>query len=144
MIPATVVAALTGIPEPGVPEQALPLLTVDEAGFPHVCLLSRAEVEADERELRAAVLSRRTRANLDRDGRACLVLIEGTTAHYLKLRLHRQVEAAGRLAAAFELVEHRPDSLGIPLDPLLFTPTEQLAQLEQWDASAAALDALRA
>ena len=143
LIPDQVVAALAGTPVPGVPEQALPLLTVDDAGFPHVCLLSRAEVEADADEVRVAVASTRTRANLERDGRACLLVVETTNAHYLTLRVTRALVEEGRLGAALELVEHRPDSLGIPLDPIRFTPTDALAQLEHWDLSARTLTALR-
>lgn len=143
LIPDQVVAALAGTPVPGVPEQALPLLTVDDAGFPHVCLLSRAEVEADADEVRVAVASTRTRANLERDGRACLLVVETTNAHYLKLRVTRALVNEGRLGAALELVEHRPDSLGIPLDPIRFTPTEALAQLEHWDLSARTLMTVR-
>ena len=144
MIPDVVLSTLAGQPVPGVPEQAVPLLTVDQAGFPHVCLLSRAELEADQHEVRAAVASTRTRANLERDGRACLVVVEDTTAHYLKLRVTRRLEVAGRLALAFELEEHRADSLGIPLEPMRFTPTAALAELEHWDKSAEALEAARA
>lgn len=143
LIPDEVVAALAGTPVPGVPEQALPLLTMDDVGFPHVCLLSRAEVEADTDEVRVAVASTRTRANLGRDGRACLLVVETTNAHYLKLRVTRALVNEGRLGAALELVEHRPDSLGIPLDPIRFTPTDALAQLENWDLSAGTLIAVR-
>ena len=143
LIPDDVVAALTGMPAPGVPEQALPLLTVDDRGFPHACLLSRAEVEADANEVRVAIASTRSRANLERDGRACLLVVEATTAHYLKLRVSRALVHEGRLGAALELIEHRPDSLGIPLDPIRFTPTDALAQLEHWDLSAGALAAVR-
>lgn len=144
MIPGEVVDVLVGAPTPGVPEQALPLLTVDEVGFPEVCLLSRAEVDADEQEVRMVVASTRARRNLLRDGRACLIVIEGTTAHYFKLRVTRTLETEGRLAAVLQPVDHRPDSLGIPLAPVRFTPTDALAELERWDVSARALAALRA
>ena len=143
MIPDVVVAVLDGTPRPGVAEQALPFLTVDDAGFPHVCLLSRAEVEADAGEVRVAVASTRTRANLERDGRACLVVVETTNAHYLKLRVVRAVEHDGRFGAALELVEHRPDSLGIPLEPMGFTPSDALRELEHWDLSERTLAAVR-
>jgi len=143
LIPAEVVDHLAGSPTPGLPEAALPLLTVDEHGFPHVCLLSRAEVEADAEELRAVIASRRTRANLERDGRACLVVVSGTTAHYLKVQLTRARDADGRLAAAFALVQHQPDSLGIPLEPIRYVPTDDLPDLERWDLSATALRDLR-
>ena len=143
MIPPAVVEQLTGLPVPGRQEAALPFLTVDDEGFPHVCLLSRAEVEADAGEVRAVLASRRTRANLARDGRACLVVVEGTTAHSLKLVLVRSHAVDGRLAAAFSLADHRADSLGIPLTPLGYLPTEDLSDLERWDLSARGLAELR-
>ena len=84
-----VAALLAGTPEIGTQEQAFPFVTVDAEGFPHAALLSRMEVEIGpgNADLRAAVRSTRTRANLDRDGRATLIAVEGRTAHYVKLRL---------------------------------------------------------
>jgi hypothetical protein len=142
MIPAEVVTALAGLPVPGVSEQALPLLTVDADGFPRVCLLSRAEVDADADEVRVAIASTRTRANLERDGRACLVVVVGTTAHYVKLRVTRALDVEGRFGAALALVAHQADSLGIPLEPITYTPTAALGELERWDLSARTLAAV--
>lgn len=139
MIPAEVLAVLAGTPAPGIEEQAFTFLTVDEAGFPHVCLLSRTEIDADEGGIRVAVASTGTSANLERDGQACLVVVEGTTAHYVKLRVTGTAEAEGRLVAALEAVGHRADSLGIPLAPIRFTPTAAIAELEGWDATRRAL-----
>jgi hypothetical protein len=59
------------------------------------------------------------------------------------LRVTRALVYQGRLGAALELIEHRSDSLGIPLDPMRFTPTDALAQLENWDLSAGTLMAVR-
>ncbi len=143
MIPAAVVDALAGRPTPGVAEYAVALVTVDAEGFPHLILLSRAEVEAEDEQVRAAILGRGTRANLARDGRAVLVVVEGTTVHSLRLEMTESIEAEGHLAARFRVVDHRGDSLGIPVEGFRYTPTEELAQLERWDASASALQQLR-
>jgi hypothetical protein len=122
------------------PEQAFPFVTVDENGFPHAALLSRAEMEVGpgRADLRA-VRSRRTVANLRRDGRAALIAIEGRTAHYLKLRLVRSVTAHELLACVFAVVEHKPDSLGIPLTPIGYRADAGIARAERWDLTAEGL-----
>lgn len=51
MIPPEVVTALAGQPVVGSWESMFPLLTVDGSGFPNVCLLSRAELRADQQFL---------------------------------------------------------------------------------------------
>ena len=82
-VPAGLARLLAGRPAIGAREQAFPFLTVDEGGFPHVALLSRAEVgvSPDGSEVLAVVAGRRTRANLERDRRAGLIAVGGTTAH---------------------------------------------------------------
>jgi hypothetical protein len=137
VIPEVLRGLLDGRPAVGDREQAFPFLTVDEAGFPHVALLSRAEIRVgpDGREVLAVVASRRTRANLERDGRAGLVAVEGTTAHYAKLRVGRAIDAGGVLACAMSLTEYKADSLGIPLSPVSFVTTVEIARLEGWAAS---------
>jgi hypothetical protein len=89
-----------------------------------------------------AVASRRTRANLVRTGRATLVAVGGDTAHYLKLRVLRTVEAGGLLGCDLRPVEHVADSVGLALSPIGYRPTEALAEAEFWRASAAVLDGL--
>lgn len=133
---------LTGVPVPGMEEQALPFLTVDDAGFPHVALLSRAEARADAERVLVVVASRRTRANLARTGRATLVAIGGDTAHYLKLRVLRTVEADGLLGCDLRPVQHVADSVGLTLTPIGYRPTEALREAESWRVSAALLDRL--
>jgi hypothetical protein len=143
-VPEQVVALLTGSPAPGVEEQALPFLTVDEAGFPHVALLSRAEARADARRVVVAVASRRTRGNLLRTGRATLIGVAGDTAHYLKLEVVRTLEVDGLLGCDLRPVEHVADSAGMPLSPIGYRPTQALAEAESWQATAALLDRLAA
>ena len=71
------------------PDRALvlPLCTVDDAGFPHVALLGSWEVVAlDAGTLRMAVAgTSRTARHLRRDGRATLLLVDASGAHYVKL-----------------------------------------------------------
>jgi len=136
-VPAALAGLLDGRPTVGTREQAFMFLTVDQAGFPHVALLSRAElaVSPDGREVLAVVAGRRTRANLERDGRAGLVAVEGTTAHYAKLRVVRTIDAGESIGCAMTLAGYQADTLGIPLSPVSFVTTAGLARLEDWAAS---------
>ncbi len=131
-VPEVVVELLAGRPSIGTTEQAFPLVTVDSEGFPHVCLLSRMELDVVGDEVRAVIASRRTGANLERSGHATLIAIAGTTAHYLKLRLERQARVEGVLAAALAVVDHVADSLGITLSPITYTVPEGLDAREDW------------
>lgn len=136
-IPAELAGLLSGRPGLGQREQAFPFLTVDENGFPHVALLSRAEIEvdADADEILAVVASERTSANLRRDGRAGLIAVNGTVASYAKLRVTRMLDAGEALGCAMTVTEYKADSLGIPLEPVSFVTTAEIAQMENWDAS---------
>jgi len=136
-VPEELAALLAGWPEPGRAEQAFPFLTVDEARFPHVALLSRAEldVSAGRSAVLAVVASTRTRANLERDGQATLIAVGGTAAHYAKLRVTRVIAAAGALGCRLAIVEHKADSLGIPLSPAGFTATAEIGRVERWPDS---------
>jgi hypothetical protein len=144
-VPAELVAMLEGAPVVGAREQAFPFVTVDADGFPHPALLSRAEMEVGPgaADLRAALRSRRTRANLEHSERAALIAVEGRTAHYVKLRLARSMAVHGLLACVFEVVEHKPDSLGIPLTAVTYEVTAEITRAERWDLTHAALAALR-
>lgn len=143
-VPAAVADLLRGVPEIGTREQAFPFLTVDDAGYPHTALLSRRELEPGpgDADLRAAVRSRRTRANLEARGTAALVAVDGPTAHYVKLRLVRADAVHDLLACVFAVAEHRADSMGIPLSPLTYPVTADVARAERWDTTVAALHAL--
>lgn len=140
-VPEDLAALLRGAPGVDAHEQAFPFLTVDAAGFPHVALLSRSELDVtpDGAEVLAVVGSPRTRANLERDGRACVMAIAGTVAHYAKLRVTRRIERDGLLGCACEVVEHKGDSLGIPLEPIGFHTTAELSRSERWEVSAGVL-----
>ena len=129
-VPSVVAEVLRGHPAVGSTEQAFPFLTVDPAGFPHVCLLSRAELDVVDDEIRAVIASTRSAANLERSGLATLLAISGSTSHYLKLRMQRHRSAGGVLTAAFAVADHIVDSLGIPLTPITCLVPENLDVLE--------------
>jgi hypothetical protein len=140
-VPSAVVRLLRGFPEVGSDEQAFPFLTVDDRGFPHVALLSRSEMDVAPAEhvVLAAIASTRTCANLRRDGRAGLVAVGDTSAHYLKLHVVRTIEAEGLMGWALEVDEYKEDSLGIPLAPMGFHATSEVARIDRWASSAAVL-----
>lgn len=134
---------LRGPAEVGREEQAFVFLTVDEGGYPNPALLSRAELDVGaDGSVLAVVASTRTRANLAREGRATLIAVHGTVAHYAKLRMLGSVDEAGIVGASFEMVEHKRDSIGIELAPISFRPTAGVAELEHWETSARVLRAL--
>jgi hypothetical protein len=145
-VPAVVAGLLRGFPDIGSDEQAFPFLTVDAQGFPHVALLSRSEMDVapGDAELLAAIASTRTVANLRRDGRAGLIAIGGTSAHYLKLHVVRTVEIESLTGWALVVDEHKEDSLGIPLVPMGFHATAEVAEMEHWTSSAVVLRELAA
>ncbi len=142
-LPAAVVAALSEHPVVGGRAQAYCLLTVDDTGFPHVCLLSAREVTPGSGgTVFAVVAAPGTAARLLERRRATLLVVEGTAAHSLRLVLRRSLRHEGVLGAELEVEAHSADDLGIPLWPLLFDVSERLAELEQWDRSGRVLAAL--
>lgn len=144
MLPDDVTRLLRGAPAQDTTEQAFPFLTVDEHGYPHAALVSRAEVEpaADGSVLYAALASRRTAANLERSGTAALLAVSGTVCHHVKLKVVHARRADGLLGVVLSAVEHKADSLGIPLQPMGFQSTAEVAELENHARTAALLDAL--
>ncbi|MBO0874766.1 MAG: pyridoxamine 5'-phosphate oxidase family protein [Pseudonocardia sp.] len=140
-LPEAVVSVLRGFPELDADEQAFPFVTVDEQGYPHSALLSRSELEPSTpgEALLAVVAGARTRANLRRDGRAALIVVDGTVCHHVKLRLVSARDHGDLLGCVFEAVEHKPDSLGIPLRPLGFRTESEIARRERWSQTAAIL-----
>jgi hypothetical protein len=142
-IPEAALAILRARPDSAF-DQAVPLLTVDEAGFPHVALLSRAQLRAgrDPAELLAAVWGPGTRANLLARGRATVVLVSGQDAFYLKLTVVSTVEHAQRLGVVLRVAGCTTDSAGVDLSPLGFRFSAELAEREGWAADAEVLDLL--
>jgi hypothetical protein len=143
-VPNQIAELLRGWPQPGLHEQAFPLVTVDDGGYPHVALLSRSEMDVAPGEVAvlAVIGSSRTRANLARDGKAALIATGATSAYYLKLQLLRSIEDEGAMGCAFEAVEFKEDSLGIPLTPMGFQATDDIARMEMWERSGRILSRL--
>lgn len=140
-LPEPVVALLSARVVIGEAAQAFPFLTVDGEGLPHVALLSAVELAAgdDGSSVHAAMASPTTRMNLHRSGAATLVAVEGSTAHSVKLRLRRSLDAEGLLGAVLDVVSHKADSVGVALSPISYVATEELATLERWDRTARVL-----
>ena len=133
--PPEMVAMLAGRPTAGTWEPMFPLLTVDDSGFPHVCLLSRAELAADNRRVYAVLASRNTIANLSRDGRATLVAVGADTAVYVKLTVSESIPDDEWLGVACEVASAKKDSLHIPLWPPQYLVTEEVSVTENWARS---------
>lgn len=133
MLPDEVLALLGGRPAAGEWDPVIPLLTTDVDGVPRVCLLSRAELEADRGAVRCAVRSQRTSANLRRGSPAVLLVVGETTSFSVRARVGRTVHDDGGLAAELVVTEVESDSFGIPLRSMSFEVDEGLARAERWD-----------
>jgi hypothetical protein len=143
-LPEVVVDVLRRPVEVGHQAQAFPFLTVDAEGLPHVALLSGRELAVTgDGALVAALMSPTTCGNLRRSGAATILIVEGDTAHSVKLRLRTIVEGDGALVGCvFDFMSHKADSLGIPLVPMSFTPTGDVARIERWETTARMLRAI--
>jgi hypothetical protein len=142
-VPGDVAAAVDGWPSVGQWDPMIPLLTVDAAGFPHVCLLSRAELEADGNHLFAVIASPTTMANLQRSGKATLVTVGRAAAVYTKLTTDQIVVEHDWIGVVFDVASVKFDALGITLTPPCYMPTESLAVQENWELIRALLVKLK-
>ena len=142
-VPDEVRRALRGWPQVGIWDQMFALLTVDAEGFPHVCLLSRAELEAGVSEIRAVIASPTTSANLTRSRRATLMVIDPAAAWYCKLEvLGLRVTNGEPLAAKFRVASVKRYAVDVALKPACFLPTAALTRAEDWQRSKRLLAAL--
>ena len=141
-IPDEVREFLSHKPEMGKPEQVVPLMTVDSKGFPHACLLSRAQLDATETEIRAAITSWGTRANIRNNGVALILVTLAETIHHIKLEVLRAHDQKKVLLVAFEPVEYKADTLGIVVEPMTFMAGPWISSLEHWDETAEMLRSL--
>ncbi len=141
-VPEEVRTFLSGKPEMGKAEQVIPLLTVDSNGFPHACLLSRAQIDASGSEIRAAITSWGTRANLRYHGVALILVTIGETVHHLKLGVLRAHDEKRVLLVAFEPIQYKADTLGIQVQPMSFLAGPWISSLEHWDETATMLRSL--
>jgi hypothetical protein len=144
-VPREVYVEMQGHPQVGSPDEpAYLLLTTDEHAAPYVCLLSRAQLEADAETVRAVVYSSGTKANLDRTGTACLVLVIGGAAHYCTLAVRRQVTAGSLAGYAMGLRSYRRDEVpGAQLRGMHYTVTDRMARDEDWATTRRLLGELR-
>lgn len=131
-VPKEISSYLSGKPEMGSPEQVIPLLTVDSNGFPHACLLSRAQLDATGSEIRAAITSWGTRANLRNNGVALILVTLGETVHHLKMGVLRAHDEKKVLLVAFEPIHYKADTLGIEVTPMSFKAGPWISSLEHW------------
>jgi hypothetical protein len=140
-VPAELALLLETWPRPEQDEQAFPFVTVDEDGFPHVMLLCTAELLAttDRSAILVAVASANARANLARSGQATLIAADGAAAHYAKLRVQDAVDHGRFTVYTCQLAHYKRDSLGIPLRPMDFHATKEVAENEKWASTRAAL-----
>lgn len=146
-LPDEVWDALAGSPDIGVAEQALPLLTTDGDGQPRAMLLSRAEIatesDAAGDKIFCVLRPSISRTNLRRSRRATLLVITTKTLHAVRLCVARVVEHQDLQGVALSVNGVKADSLGIPLEPIRYIPTEELVRLEHWRTSATVLDKVR-
>lgn len=137
-VPRAVIDAVAGRPTVGEWDVMVPILTVDRDGYPHVCLLSRAELDADDERV-YAVLASSTTIGVRRSRRATLLTVGADAATYTKLDVASTHEDNGRLLVIFTVAAVRRDGIGIPLRPPAYLVTETLAAQENWARSTALL-----
>lgn len=125
--------------------QAFPLLTVDDEGYPHVCLLASEQfvVEPSGEHIAVSIAGRGTAANLKARGKATLVAVEGQVAHYVKCRVVDAEVVEGREGFMLEVHGYKADSAGVDLRSLAFRFSAQLAIEERWSRDRAVLAAVR-
>lgn len=144
LVPAAVQTCLAGEPTVGGVDTAFPFLTTDGDGFPHVCLLSRAELDADDEAIRVVVYSTHTAQNLDRDGRASLIVVDTGAAHYCTLLVARRVNEGRLMAYSLRLHAHKIDEVpGCELTGMTYAVTDEMPTFEDWDGSRRLLALLR-
>lgn len=140
-VPVELALLLETWPQPNRDEQAFPFVTIDENGFPHVMMLCTAELLATpERDaILVAIASRTAQANIARTPLATLIAADGDAAHYTKLRVHDTTRHEGFVVYTCHVAHHKRDSLGIPLRPMDFRATEEVAENERWTNTRAVL-----
>lgn len=144
-IPTSMVNTLIGYPEVGVSDIMIPLLTVDNGGYPHVCLLSRAELDADTNHIYAAVASTVSKSNILRDQRATLIIFTPSAAYYSKLDVALTKEDGNLLGVVFTLHSIKEDGdESFHMEPPSYLPTDAIASTERWERSRSLLHDLPA
>ena len=135
-LPKSIVDALIGYPEVGVSDIMIPLLTVDEAGYPHVCLLSRAELDADTNHIYAVIASPVSKSNILRDRQATLIVFAASAAYYSKLDATLIKEDDHLLGVVFTLHSIKEDGdESFNMEAPRYLPTDAIASMEHWARS---------
>jgi hypothetical protein len=125
--------ALSGQPVIGTWDPIFPFLTIDPNGYPHVCLLGRAELEATDDHIHAVITGRTTATHLALHGQATLVLIGADSATYGTLRKVGEPITEGPFTGyTFEVAATKHDTAGVAMRPAQFLPTRRLATHEGW------------
>jgi hypothetical protein len=133
VLPAEVIELL-GDRGSGSTEPMFGLVTVDAAGVPWPCYLSRRELLADAQTVCVAVRSRRARSNLERTGRATLVVIGARTAYACRLIATTVTTTPGGVVLAALRVESvDEDGVGTPLVAPAFVASDELIRREGAD-----------
>jgi hypothetical protein len=126
-IPTSIVDALIGYPEIGLSDAMIPLLTVDEAGYPHV------ELDADRNHIYAVVASRVSKSNILRDRRATLIVFTVGVAYYAKLDAALIKEEGHLLGVVFTLHSIKKDGdESFHMEAPSYLPTNEIASMEHW------------
>lgn len=134
-VPDAVVTALAGRPTIDGWDTMFSFLTVDAAGFPHVCVLSRAELDADTERIFAVIAGPTTIRNLLERETATLVVVTDTATTVTKLRLEKPVSDGPWLGAILRVDSAKSDTLGVPQQPPRYLAAEAIAHEEQWERS---------
>jgi len=143
-VPTTVIEALTGYPQVGVSEIIIPLLTVDIDGYPNVCLLSRAQVDADAEHVYAVVAGLGTKSNILSNRHATLIIFTTGVVHYCKMDAASLSDQGNLLCAVFTIASTKVDGNGsLPVEAPRYIPTEAVVTFEDWGGSRAILSALK-
>jgi hypothetical protein len=126
------------------------LVTTDEAGWPHVAMLSVGELLATTPStVRTALwLSSSSSKNLEREGRALVAFVSNNAGYYVRVRADREADldlgAHGRLAAfVLRVQEVREDVANYATlrSGVTFTLNEPEQVLPRWERTIAALRA---
>jgi hypothetical protein len=141
-IPIELRTALAGRPTVGEWDVMFGWLTIDDAGFPHVCLLSRAELDADRDRVHAVLASPTTISNLRRRPQATLVAVDEHAATYAKLTVDRILTDGSWLGVSCTLASSKRDGLSIPLRSPRYLATDAVAASEDWARAARLLTRL--
>jgi hypothetical protein len=121
-------------------EQAVhPLFTVDGEGCPHPTLSSARQWWTGDEHLVCVLVAGRTSRYLSQRPRALLLVVGARQVYSIRLRstLIREV-GDRRVAVVFDVTAVESDTRGVPLTPMLFQATGELARQERISDRAAA------